>query len=118
MVRARPLVFIVTDDSPRGRSIYVAGGFNVNPSTHRSYIVPDLQLFEEKAQRWQQLTIIPHLELKHALSFNDNRLHINETAELPNQLPITTILRSFDLGKLIWIDANAESDPGHPHRLR
>ncbi len=100
--RARPLIFIIPDDSINGHSVYVAGGFNINPNTHKPYMIPDLQSFNPITQRWQRLTTIPNLELSHALSFNDNNLHVSETIELPDQLPVTNILRSFDLEKLIW----------------
>jgi hypothetical protein len=65
-------------------------------------MIPDLQTFNQITQRWQRLTTIPNLELSHALSFNDNNLHVSETIDLPDQLPVTNILRSFDLEKLIW----------------
>ena len=84
--------------------------FNVNPNTHKPYIVPDLQLFNQTTQRWQRLTTIPNLELSHALSFNDNKLHVSETIEVPDQLPVTNILRSFDLQKLIWTNAKDDVD--------
>lgn len=102
ITRARPLVLIIPDDSISGQSVYVAGGFNVNPNTHKPYVVSDIQLFNQTTQHWQRLTIIPNLDLSHALSFNDNKLHVSETIELPDQIPITNILRSFDLRKLIW----------------
>jgi len=86
--------------------VYAAGGFNINPTTHKPYMIPDLQLFNQTTQRWQRLTTIPNLELSHALSFNDNNLHVSETIELPDQLPVTNILRSFDLEKLIWTNPN------------
>jgi hypothetical protein len=86
--------------------VYAAGGFDINPTTHKPYMIPDLQLFNQITQRWQRLTTIPYLELSHALSFNDNNLHVSETIELPDQLPVTNILRSFDLEKLIWTNPN------------
>lgn len=109
--RARPLVFIIPGDSINEQSVYIAGGFNVTSNTHKPYIVPDLQLFNQTTQRWQRLTTIPKLELAHALSFNDNKLHVSETIELPDQLPVTNILRSFDLRKLFW--TNEQNDINH-----
>ncbi len=41
---------------------------------------------------------------------NDDKLHVSETIELPDQLPETKILRSFDLQKLIWIDGTNDTD--------
>jgi hypothetical protein len=108
--RARPLVLIVPDNSIRGQSVYAAGGFNVNPNTHKPFIVPDLQLFNQSTQRWQRVTTIPNLELSHALSFNDNKLHVSETIEVPDQLPVTNMLRSFDLQKLIWTNSKNNID--------
>ncbi len=110
VTRARPLVLIIPDDSITGQSVYVAGGFNVSRNSHKPFIVPDLQLFNPTTQRWQRLTTIPNLKLLHALSFNDNKLHVSETIELPDRLPETNILRSFDLQKLIWIEGKNNTD--------
>jgi hypothetical protein len=112
ITRARPLVFIIPDDSISGQSVYIAGGFNVNRNTHKPYIVPDLQLFNQKTQRWQRLTTIPNLDLSHALLLNENKLHVSETIELPDQLPETKVLRSFDLQKLIWTESKNDTDNG------
>jgi len=90
--------------------VYIAGGFNVNRNTHKPYIVPDLQLFNQKTQRWQRLTTIPNLDLSHALLLNENKLHVSETIELPDQLPETKVLRSFDLRKLIWTESKNDTD--------
>ena len=109
VTRARPLVLIIPDDSITGQSVYVAGGFNVSRNSHKPFIVPDLQLFNPTTQRWQRLTTIPNLKLLHALSFNDNKLHVSETIELVDQSPVTNVLRSFDLEKLIWADGNEQN---------
>jgi hypothetical protein len=50
------------------------------------------------------------LKLSHALLLNENKLHVSETIELPDQLPETKVLRSFDLRKLIWTDAKNDTD--------
>jgi len=110
VTRARPLVLIIPDDSTTGQSVYVAGGFNVNRNSNKPYVVPDLQLFNQTKQRWQRLTIIPNLNLSHALSFNDNKLYVSETIEVPNQLPETKILRSFDLQNLNWTNGEDDND--------
>lgn len=104
------MVFIIPDASSNRQNVYVAGGFNVNKHTHKAYIVPDLQLFNQTTQRWQCLTTIPNLELSHALSLNENKLNVSETIELPNQEPETNILRTFDLEKRMWIDAENDTD--------
>ncbi|CAF0914709.1 unnamed protein product [Adineta steineri] len=109
-VRALPLVFIIPGNSINEQNVYVAGGFNVNSHTHKTYIVPDLQVFNQMTQRWQRVTTIPDLELSHALSFNNDKLHISEIIELPNELPMTNILRSFDLQKLIWTNGKDNND--------
>jgi hypothetical protein len=117
--RACPLVLINPDRSITGRSIYVAGGFNVNSDNHKPFVVPDLYLFNQTTKHWQLLTIIPNLQLSHALLFNDNKLHISETIELVDQLPVTNILRSFDLENLIWTDANEQNfTPNKVHNGR
>lgn len=90
--------------------MYIAGGFSINRNTHKPYIVPDLQLFNQTTQRWQHLTTIPNLDLSHALLLNENKLHVSETIELPDQLPETKVLRSFDLRKLIWIESKNDTD--------
>jgi hypothetical protein len=110
VTRARPLVLIVPDDSITGKSVYVAGGFNVNRNSHKPYVVPDLQLFNQAKQCWQRLTIIPNLNLSHALLFNDNKLYVSETIEIPDRLPETKILCSFDLRNLNWIDGKDDHD--------
>jgi hypothetical protein len=50
------------------------------------------------------------LDLSHALLLNENKLHVSETIELPDQLPETKVLRSFDLRKLIWIESKNDTD--------
>lgn len=106
ITRARPLVLIIPDNSINKQSVYAAGGYDVHRTTHKPYMIPDIQLFNPIKQQWEQLTIIPNLTLLHALSFNDNKLHVSETTDLPDQIPDTKILRSFDLKNLVWIEGD------------
>lgn len=69
-------------------------------------MVPDIQLFNPAKQCWEHLTTIPDLTLLHALSFVDNKVHVSETTDLPDQIPDTKILRSFDLQNLVWIEGH------------
>ena len=69
-------------------------------------MIPDIQIFNPIKQQWERLTTIPNLTLLHALSFNDNKLHVSETTDLPDQIPDTKILRSFDLKNLVWIEGD------------
>ncbi|CAF2435263.1 unnamed protein product [Rotaria sp. Silwood2] len=110
IVRVRPLVFIDPNDTINGHNVYVAGGFNINSHTHKPYIVSDLQLFKQVTQSWQQLTTIPNLELSHELSFDDHKLHVSETIELPDQIPTINHLYSFDLRKFSWINTTNDTD--------
>ncbi|CAF1229586.1 unnamed protein product [Rotaria sordida] len=118
IIRVRPLVFIDPNDTIHGPNIYVAGGFNINPYTHKPYIVPDLQLFNRVTQCWQQLTTIPNLELSHELSFDDYKLHVSETIELSDQMPIMKNLYSFDLQKLSWINTANDTDDNRKINVR
>ncbi|CAF3446407.1 unnamed protein product [Rotaria sp. Silwood1] len=110
IVRVRPLVFVDPNDTIHGHNVYVAGGFNINPHTHKPYIVADLQLFNQITQSWQQLTTIPNLESSHELSFDDDKLYVNEIIELPDQMPIINNLCSFDLRKLSWMNTTNDID--------
>jgi hypothetical protein len=56
------------------------------------------------------LTTIPNLSLLHALAFNDNKLYVSETIEIPDRLPETKVLRSFDLQNLTWTEGNDNHD--------
>ncbi|CAF3737155.1 unnamed protein product [Rotaria sordida] len=118
IIRVRPLVFIDPNDTIHGPNIYVAGGFNINPYTHKPYIVPDLQLFNRVTQCWQQLTTIPNLELSHELSFDDYKLHVSETIESSDQMPIMKNLYSFDLQKLSWINTTNDTDDNRKINVR
>ena len=107
--RARPIVMIIPDDSPQGRTIYLAGGFNSHPHTHQTHIVADLQVYDETIQQWQQLTVIPHLQLSHVLSFSQNKLYVNEVREGTDNLAVSKVLRSFDLQKKTWTEGQDKS---------
>lgn len=69
-------------------------------------MIPDIQLFNPTKHCWEHLTTIPNLTLLHALSFTDNKVHVSETTDLPDQIPDTKILRSFDLQNLVWIEGH------------
>lgn len=106
--RARAIVMMIPDKTSDGRTVYAAGGFSSNPQTHQTQIVADLQVFDKITQQWQQLTIIPHLQLSHVLSFSQNKLYVNEVKEGTNNLSVSKVLRSFDLQKKTWTEGKEE----------
>ncbi|CAF3977698.1 unnamed protein product [Rotaria magnacalcarata] len=83
VIRVRPIVFIDINSSINNHTVYVAGGFNINPISYKPYIVPDLQLFNQVTQSWQYITTILNLELTHESSFEHHKLHASEIIEMP-----------------------------------
>ncbi|CAF1013634.1 unnamed protein product [Didymodactylos carnosus] len=71
----------------------------------------DVWTFSEERRKWLKVTDIPELELLHGLSYNDNKLHISETTEIPGKPPLTNILRSYDLQTGVWKEENNERRP-------
>lgn len=110
IARVRSIVFIDVNDSIDGHTVYVAGGFNVNPTNHKPFILPDLHLFNQDTQSWQYVTTIPNLKLTNELTFDDHKLHVSESIEIPGQIPKINPICSFDLQKLIWIDKANDTD--------
>ncbi|CAF2132410.1 unnamed protein product [Rotaria magnacalcarata] len=103
VIRVRPIVFIDINSSINNHTVYVAGGFNINPISYKPYIVPDLQLFNQVTQSWQYITTILNLELTHESSFEHHKLHASEIIEVADKIPERNTFYTFDLEKLIWI---------------
>ncbi|CAF0900338.1 unnamed protein product [Didymodactylos carnosus] len=107
VARARPLILIIQKYSEVEKQIYAAGGYDVG-ADKKPFIVADVWTFSEERRKWLKVTDIPELELLHGLSYNDNKLHISETTEIPGKPPLTNILRSYDLQTGVWKEENNE----------